>query len=358
MRCKYCFYHDVAENREIESYGIMSDETMKILIDRAFEFAGDGGAVSFAFQGGEPTVCGVEFFQKFVAYVKQKNTGRTRISYGLQTNGLNINEDYCRLFHENNFLVGLSMDGTKELHDLNRVDAKRNGTFSRVLKAAEMMTKYKVEFNILCVVSEQNAKKAETLYNFYKNHGFNYIQYIPQIAPFSGENEYSTLSPEAYGKFLSTTFDLWYRDFERGKYVSIRDFDNYGGILMGRRPEICSLQGVCSCNPTVEANGNVYPCDFYVLDEYLLGNLKDMPLSDMLQSETAKKFIRESFVRRDECESCEWKQICRTGCRRNKEPLEKTGGEQYFCKAYKVFFENCFERMKKIPMILNTKYNK
>ena len=354
MRCKYCFYHDVAENREIESYGIMTKETAHTLIDRAFEYADN---IFFAFQGGEPTLCGHEFYEDFTAYVKQKQKEKTAtVRYGLQTNGLLIDEKFAEIFKENGFLVGISLDGNKECHDKNRIDAKHDGTFSRVKKAAVLLEKKGVEFNILSVVTEASAKRAESNYNFFKKNGLRYIQYIPQIAPFDGQAEYETLSAESYGKFLCTTFDLWYRDFSAGNYISIRDIDNYCGILMGRRPEICTLQGRCSCNTTVEANGNVYPCDFYVLDEYLLGNLKENTLEEMINSEISKKFIEESFVEQKECKDCKWRGLCRTGCRRNKEPLSKTGGYQFFCESYKTFFEHCFERMRTVPTILETKY--
>lgn len=354
MRCKYCFYHDVAENREIESYGIMSEQTAKTLIDRAFEYADN---IAFAFQGGEPTLCGHEFFEKFTEYVKEKQKEKKAIvRYILQTNGLLIDERFADIFKENGFLIGLSLDGTKDCHDINRVDAKRTGTFSKVKKAADLLTKKDVDFNILSVITEANAKRAEANYNFYKKNGLKFIQYIPQIAPFNEKPEYSTLSAESYGKFLCTVFDLWYRDFAAGEYISIRDIDNYCGILMGRRPESCALQGHCSCNFTVEANGNVYPCDFYVLDEYLLGNLNGMSLEEMIKSDTAKRFIEESFVEKEECKTCTWKALCRTGCRRNKEPLKETNGRQFFCKSYKMFFEHCYDRMKTVPMILQTKY--
>ncbi len=354
MRCRYCFYHDVAENREIESYGIMSKETAHTLIDRAFEYA---DSIFFAFQGGEPTLCGHEFFEDFTEYAEEKRREKKAdVRYGLQTNGLLIDDRFADIFRKYGFLVGISLDGTKECHDLNRVDAKREGTFSRVKKAAELLTKRGVDFNILSVVTETGARRAESNYNFFRRNGLRFIQYIPQIAPFDGESEYATLSAESYGRFLCTTFDLWYRDFSNGDYISIRDIDNYCGILMGRRPEICSLQGRCTCNMTVEANGNVYPCDFYVLDEYLLGNLRDSTVEELINSETSKRFIRESYVEQPECADCRWRFLCRTGCRRNKEPLGTTGGYQYFCEAYKMFFEHCYERMQKVPRILDTVY--
>ena len=354
MRCRYCFYHDVAENREIESYGIMTEETAHTLIDRAFEYADD---IFFAFQGGEPTLCGHEFFEDFTEYAgRKRKEKKANVRYGLQTNGLLIDGRFAEIFRKNGFLVGISLDGIKECHDLNRIDAKREGTFTRVKKAADLLTREGVEFNILSVVTETGARKAEANYNFYKKNGLRFIQYIPQIAPFDGDCGFAPLSAESYGKFLCTTFDLWYRDFAAGDYISIRDIDNYCGIIMGRRPEICSLQGRCSCNLTVEANGNVYPCDFYVLDRYLLGNLKDTSLEDMITSDTSKRFIAESCVEQPECAECRWRPLCRTGCRRNKEPLGKTGGYQFFCEAYKTFFEHCYERMLTVPGILETVY--
>jgi len=354
MRCRYCFYHDVAENREIESYGFMSAETAHILIDRAFEAADN---ICFAFQGGEPTLHGIDFFRDFTDYVKSKKPPNKTVTYALQTNGLLINGEFAEFFRKNHFLVGLSLDGTKEIHDMNRIDAKKNGTFTRIKKAAELLEKNGVEFNILSVVTDASAKRAEANYNFYKQNNFRFLQYIPQIAPFDVEDSsIPSLSPENYGRFLCTLFDLWYRDFAAGNYISIRDFDNYCGMLMGKCHEICTMRGRCSCNLTVEANGNVYPCDFYVLDEYLLGNLHNNTVEEMVNSETAKKFIEQSNIEQEECASCKWRPLCRTGCRRYKEPLQRTGGYQYFCKSYKMFFEHCYDRMETVPEILNKLY--
>ena len=336
----------------------MTEAVMHLLIDRAFDCIDKDGMINFSFQGGEPTLCGLTYFKSFVEYVNIcKSKKFINIQYSLQTNGILIDEAFARFFNQNKFLIGLSLDGSKELHDLNRVDTRDEGTFLTVKKAADILGKNKVDFNILCVITEQSAYKGVAIYNYFKKNGFNFIQFIPQIILLKENEGYDYLTAEGYGRFLKDTFDVWFRDFSAGIYISIRDFDNIAGILMGKRPEICTLQGHCSCNIVIEANGNVYPCDFYVLDEYLLGNINDMEIKDMIINPVAKRFLAESEMKvTDECKSCKWLNLCRTGCRRYKEPLQKTNGKNFFCDAYKNFFEYTIDRLKTVPEILRDKY--
>ncbi|MDF2686798.1 MAG: anaerobic sulfatase maturase [Clostridia bacterium] len=360
MRCKYCFYHDVADNRKIYSFGLMTEAVMRCLIDEVFNSVDKAGFINFFFQGGEPTLSGLDYFISFIEYVNYKRKQKpVNIQYSLQTNGILIDEAFARFFYKNKFLVGLSLDGMKELHDLNRKDASGNGTFSSVKKAAELLAEKKVEFNILTVITEQSSHKGYSVYNYFKKNKFNYIQFIPQINPFKDNESHKSqaLSVDGYARFLKDTFDLWYRDFSIGNYISIRDFDNFAGILMGKKPELCTLQGQCSCNIVIEANGNVYPCDFYVLDEYLLGNINEMTINDMLNGSSAKKFVSDSQINLiDDCKSCKWLSLCRTGCRRYKEPLHETYGKNFFCNTYKEFFNYSIDRLITIPEILREKY--
>ena len=183
MRCKYCFYADEAKKRAAPSFGAMSMETAENLVRRAVEYAGDGCV--FGFQGGEPTLRGLDFFRDFVALVRKYNTGGAKVSYSIQTNGLLLDEQWAAFLKENDFLVGLSMDGDRQTHDLNRVDVKGSGTFSRVLRAARLLEKHEVPFNILTVVNSRVARNVESVYSFYKKNGLLYQQYIPCLDPSS-----------------------------------------------------------------------------------------------------------------------------------------------------------------------------
>ena len=236
LRCKYCFYYDVADNREVKNFGIMNDETLENMVKRVFEDV--EYSANFAFQGGEPTVAGIEYFKKFHEFVEKYNVNKIQVNFSLQTNGTLLDKKWMELFKKYNYLIGVSLDGNKNIHDTFRVDANGEGTFSRVLKATKMLTKAGVEFNILCVVNKLIAQNGKLIYNFFKNNGFRYYQFIPCLDALncSKEEDY-TLTAEDYGKFLDETFNLWADDILSGKRISVRHFDNYTKIILGEAPE-------------------------------------------------------------------------------------------------------------------------
>lgn len=346
LRCKYCFYHSVAKNREIASYGIMKEDTLEAIIKKGLEYA--DYYCGFAFQGGEPTIAGLEFFQKCIELQNKYNTKKLKICNSLQTNGMLIDEKWAEFLQVNNFLVGLSLDGPKEIHNLNRVDSKGDRSFNKVMKTSELFNKYKVEYNILCVVTAQSGRYANKIYNFFKEKGFKYLQFINCLDPLneeSGKQQYS-LKPRDLERFLKITFDLWYEDFIKGHYISIRYFDNLISMLLGDKPEACSMTGVCSCNCVIEGDGSVYPCDFYVLDKWRLGSIKENDIKDMVNNEVAKEFVKPSLQMHHNCLVCKWVRLCRGGCRRERENFEDNNLKQnYYCSSYKAFFEYAYDRL-------------
>lgn len=349
LRCKYCFYHSIAENREIASYGIMKEDTLEAVIKKGLEYA--DYYCGFAFQGGEPTIAGLDFFRKCIELESKYNTKNLKISNSLQTNGMLIDEEWAKFLHDNNFLVGLSMDGPKDVHNLNRIDSKADGSFNRVMKTVELFNKNKVEYNILYVVTSYSARYASKIYKFFKEKGFKYLQFINCLDPLNeepGKRPYS-LKPNDLERFLKITFDLWYEDYIRGNYISIRYFDNLINMLIGNRPEACNMTGVCQCSCVIEGDGGVYPCDFYVIDKWLLGNIKDDEIKDMMTSDTGKNFVAPSTQMEQECKECKWVSLCRGGCRRERETFD---GENlklnYYCSAYKAFFDYAYGRLVNI----------
>ena len=277
MRCRYCFYQDEAENREYKDYGMMSLDTAHALIDKTTASFDD---VTYAFQGGEPTVRGLDFFRSFTEYAEGKGKD---VHFAIQTNGFTIDRDWASFFKEHGYLVGLSMDGDKAMHDAYRVDGRDKGTFRRVFSSFQILSSSGVDFNVLVTLTRAAALRGREIYQFLKRNGARYQQYIPCIDPMAserGSEEYS-LTPEAYLSFLNDVFALYYRDWERGDYVSVRYFDNLVTMMMGMRPESCGLLGFCPDNYVVEADGSVFPCDFYVLDGYLLGNMNSDSLEDI-----------------------------------------------------------------------------
>lgn len=350
MRCRYCFYADEQDKREVYSYGRMSMDTMKQLVDKAMEYADH--ECTFAFQGGEPTLVGLDFYRELVAYVKaHRNPKRLRIHYALQTNGYLINEEWAQFFAKNHFLIGVSLDGTREIHDRYRVDAEGKGTYQKVMAAIRLLERCHAEYNILTVVTAASARNAQKIYNFFKKNKIGYQQYIECLDPIGevpGQHEYS-LTPEKYEQFLKSIFDAWYLDMKSGTYVYNRYFENLMMILDGQRPESCSMNGTCGVQWVIEADGSAYPCDFYALDEWRLGNINTDRFEDMDLRREELGFIQWSRQIPEECRSCRWFGLCRNGCRRNREPVTETcTGVNYFCPAYKGFFEYAYPRLAEI----------
>lgn len=348
MRCKYCFYADEMENRSQASYGIMSEETLENVIRETLIFA--DGECTIAFQGGEPTLAGLDFYRKCLLLEQKYNTKNVQIHHALQTNGYVLDEEWCSFFAQNQFLVGLSVDGIKATHDAYRRDMHGKDTYFHTLEAAKQLEAAGVDFNILTVVNGRTAPKIRRIYEQYRKLGFSWQQYIACLDPIwekQGQQDYS-LTPRTYGQFLIDLFTLWEVDLKQGRQPYIRQFENYIGILMGQQAESCEQRGVCSFQNIVEADGSVYPCDFYVLDDYKLGNLNRDSFETIHKRRLESGFVEKSCHHTQECRSCVYFGICRGGCRRHREQPGTAPGENYFCEGYRLFFDACLPRMKEI----------
>lgn len=350
MRCRYCFYHDVASLRKVKDWGVMREDTLKMLVKSGIDY-GDF-LVSFAFQGGEPTLAGLDFFKKAVywqkKFLEESGKDNLRIHNAIQTNGYLIDENWAQFFRENHFLVGLSLDGPANVHDKNRIDTAGQGTFSRIMKTIELFDQYKVEYNILSVVTGQNAMAVKRIYRFFARHNFRYLQFIPCLEPLEeerGARKYH-LPVREYGQFLIDIFDLWFEDFKLGRYTSIRHLDNWILMMLGEPPEACNMNGKCSIQFVIEADGGIYPCDFYVLDELRLGTVGEQSFEEIVSNDKARAFIEESLRIPEECLSCRYRFLCRNGCKRNRIADGKTGMlKNYYCEAVYRFFS---EREKEL----------
>ena len=348
MRCRYCFYADESEHRMQKSMGIMTRDTARQTIDAMFALAGSRGEVSFFFQGGEPTMAGLDFFRDFTARVRERNTFGLPVRYGIQSNGLNLDEEWAALLRENHFLVGISVDGDRALHDRFRPDASGNGTWERVTGKVRMLLENKVETNLLCVVNGQTAQSPKKVYRALKALGTGYLQFIPCLDPLEvprGSVPWS-LTPEAYGRFLCGVFDDWYRDWERGQYVSVRQFDDWVHLAMGLPAGTCASSGQCGGYLVAEADGSLYPCDFYALDEWKLGTVAD-DAKDLMNGETMRRFRQRSVRKPRRCASCRFFRLCRGGCPRDWTEAEGER-ENYFCPAFQMFFEYAAPRILRI----------
>lgn len=350
MRCQYCFYCDEAKKRTLDSLGHMSPQTMHQIADKAMEYA--DGECTFAFQGGEPTLVGLEFFKDLSNYISgHLNPKHICVQYAVQTNGYELNEEWAQWLAAHHVLVGVSLDGPRDIHNQYRLDHQGRGTFDQVMKSIHLLKKYRVDFNILTVVSSANARKGQQIYNFFKKQGFVFQQYIECLDPIGelqGGHKYS-LTPQKYEVFLKNIFDCWYRDMKAGEYVYNRYFENLMMILSGQYPEGCNMRGVCSPQWVIEADGSVYPCDFYALDQWKLGNILENSFEEMEKARQNSGFVVWSQQQPEQCKTCKWLPLCRNGCRRHREPVTKNStGINYFCTAYKNFLEYALPRLMEI----------
>ncbi len=354
MECSYCFYKDTMGKRQTSSYGMMNLNTLENLVEKALNHA-DGGC-GFMFQGGEPTLAGLEFFQELIRLQHKYNHKNIQIHNSIQTNGYALDEKWCVFLKEHDFLVGLSLDGIKPTHDAYRKSQNGKDTFIKIIETAKRLDKFGVEYNILTVVNSRTALRAKKIYDYYKKQGFRYQQYIACLDPLFDDRQQETysLSPEAYGNFLKELFDLWYMDLQKGQQPYIRLFENYINILMGNQPESCEQRGVCSVQNVIEADGSVYPCDFYVLDEYRLGNINADDFINIAQKAKEMNFVESSINHDQKCRNCKYLPLCRGGCTRQRvESEDGSGSRNYFCQSYEDFFNYTIERMERVSKMIN-----
>lgn len=316
LRCRYCFYADVASNRECENFGIMSNTTMYNLIDRTLDHFKEAAHITFAFQGGEPTCAGIEYFKNFISYVNKQKQDFHNVSYTIQTNATLLDEAWMALFSEHKFLVGVSLDGFIKNHNLNRKDASGKDTYAKIMKNIELLRENKIEFNILSVLTSSLAKHPEELYVFYKKNNFDYIQLIPCLPAIGNTYDEYSLRPKEFASFYKKFFDLWYQDYLQHDYLNVTLFDNLIPMFAGIPPQQCGYLGVCNCQFVVEGDGSVYPCDFYVLDDYKLGNINNDSILALSKSLVVTKFLEEKHRVCQLCNNCRYLSICHGQCKR------------------------------------------
>ncbi len=346
LRCRYCFYADEAANRSEASMGVMTRDTAELLLKEAFAAVDGNGVVSFAFQGGEPTVAGLDFFRFFTARAKELRPAKVSLSFAIQTNGTLLDADWARFLHDEGYLVGISLDGFPDLHNRHRTDAAGKGTWNRIVKNLELLKKERVMVNALCVVTGACARSPQKAYESLKKLGFDYVQFIACLDPIGEERGGRpwSLTPEAYGGFLCRLFDLWYRDWERGDYHSVRLFDDHIHLLLGENGSTCATCGRCGAYFVVEGDGSVYPCDFFVLDEWRLGKLGEQSLTEMAEGETSRRFLSWGLEKPAECAACPWRALCNGGCKNDWVPAPD-GPHNYYCRSFRMLFEYAGERM-------------
>lgn len=343
LKCKYCFYDDVSHNRQISDYNYMSNEVATAIINNVYKTP-DLEQVHFGFQGGEPTLAGLAFFEQFLA-TAESHKGKVKTTYSLQTNGILIDQQWAQLFQKYNVLIGLSLDGPAKFHDNNRVDFGQNNTHAKVMKAARVLDQYNVQFNILTVVTNKNAQNIDKIYNYLVTNGFRYLQFIPCLEPLDYKVSNIRKVNDEYYKYLNKLFKVWSNDLKNGKYVSVRFFDNVINMMLGASPEACDMRGVCSVQNVIEADGTTFTCDFYALDKYIIGNAAKDQFQTMIESSTARDFVISSSDHPKECQQCEYYSLCRNGCRRMR-----VGQKYMYCDALKQFYRTHGQELHQIAL--------
>lgn len=363
LNCTYCYYLEKKKLYPDVRYFRMDDELLEEYT-RQYIDSQNVPVVSFVWQGGEPTLMGVDFFKKALKFQSKYSNGK-RIENIFQTNGTLLNDEYCKLFSDNDFLIGVSIDGPENLHDHHRKTKTGEGSFARVMKGIELLHKYKVEFNTLSVVNAETSRQPLEVYHFLKHIGSGFIQFLPVVertannpredllnlvAPVFGKDASVTewsVEPVMYGRFLCTIFDEWVRN-DVGRYF-VQIFDVTLANWAGERPGLCIFSETCGDALVMEHNGDLFNCDHFVYPEYFLGNIMKQSLKEMAGSEKQKQFGR---YKRDKlpkyCFECEYRFACNGECPKHRFTITPDGQEglNYLCPAYKIFFSHVHPYMQ------------
>ncbi|WPR99407.1 anaerobic sulfatase maturase [Klebsiella aerogenes] len=365
--CSYCFYLHKEHLLQQEKRRYMSDETLENFI-RQYIDGQDGEQVVFSWQGGEPTLMGLEFFHKVVKFQQQYKKPGQRIENDLQTNGILINDAWAEFLKANHFLVGLSIDGPRELHDRYRITRSGKPTFDKVMAGVDALKRHGVPFNALVTVNRTNARFPLEVYRFVTRElGATYVQFNPCVEPvdftqtaphFWRDDSIPTVSsrrarpgdldaivtdwsvdPDDWGRFLIATFEEWVNN-DLGR-VQVNLFETAVAQMMGLPAQICTTAEFCGKGLAVEKNGDVFSCDHYVYPEYQIGNIADNSLARMAFSERQQAFgMGKCDMLPQQCKQCPYLKLCHGECPKNRLVLTTDGeaGLNYLCPGIKAFF--------------------
>ncbi len=372
LDCTYCFYLEKYKLYPNVKSQFMDDHTLDNFISQHIE-AQSGDVVEFAWQGGEPMLAGLGFYEKAIQ-LQEKYANHKTINNSLQTNGLLLNRAWCRFFKKNRWLIGISIDGPAELHNTYRVNRSGKGSHLKVIQAIELLKRYKVEFNLLTVVSNNNVNYPEKVYTYLKSLGTAHIQFIPLVEREvinAQEDEIRLIGPNftsqvqvtpwsvpslAYGQFLSRVFDLWVRQ-DIGK-VYIQIFESTLATWRGYPAQMCVFSEKCGHAFALESNGDIFNCDHYVYPEYKIGNINEVSITAMNDSHQVNQFGEDKKLNiATDCNSCPFLQQCHGGCPKHRFIPSSTNKNNinYFCESYKLFFAHCAPYMRVMRDLIEKK---
>ncbi len=353
LHCEYCYYIHKDELYPAGENFRMSERLLEQYV-RDYIAAQPGPEVTFAWQGGEPTLMGLPFFRKFLEYQKKYLPAGWRASHSLQTNGTTLDDEWCALLKEHNFLVGISIDGPADLHDRYRKDKGGHPSHERVMAGLRLLQKYEIDYNILCVVNNINAQQPLAVYRFFRDIGVQWIQFIP-IVERVGERGVSerSVAPEDFGHFLAAIFDEWIRHDVGRLFVQL--FEECTAVWLGYPPSLCIMAPTCGRGLIIEHNGDVYACDHFVQPGYKRGNMQETPLQELANCEEQVRF---GLDKRDKlprfCRECTYLFACNGACPKDRFALTPAGepGLSYLCAGYRLFFSHIDGYMRQLAGIL------
>jgi uncharacterized protein len=357
LDCDYCYYLE-KENLYEKKNPVMSEDLLERFIKQYIE-SQTMPEIMFTWHGGETLMRPLSFYKRAIELQKQYGRGR-HIENSIQTNGTLLNDEWCKFFKENNFLVGISIDGPKEFHDEYRRDKMGRPSFHRVMRGIELLKKHEVEFNCLAVVNDYNVDYPLEFYNFFKEIGCQYIQFTPIVERIRKDNTISllklatarqradevdlapyTVPADKWGNFLCAVFDEWVKE-DIGK-IFIQIFDSTLANWVGEQPGVCTMAKTCGHAGAMEFNGDVYSCDHFVFPEYRLGNINSKSLTSMMYSDEQLKFGNDKFDSLpQQCRECDFLFACYGECPKNRFIKDKYGndGLNYLCQGYYQFFSH------------------
>ena len=374
LDCSYCFYLEKEALFKPGDSRKMQPDVLETYI-RDYIESQPNDFVSFAWQGGEPTLLGVDYFRQVVEFQKKYANGK-KIENAFQTNGTLLDDEWCTFFKQNDFLIGLSIDGPRHLHDAYRIDKRRKPTFDKVMGGIKFLQKHNVRFNTLTCVNRKNMKSGKEVYQFLKSIGSDFMQFIPIVERKPGKEEEQigfwlaeppsdtmeeeddlpvtpwSVRPQYYGQFLCDIFDIWIKE-DVGK-IFVQMFDTVLGKWLGVPGGLCIFSETCGSAMAIEHTGDVYSCDHYVYDKHKVGNVMDVSLGEIVESPKQKKFgndKRDSLPKM--CRECEFKFACNGGCPKQRfmKTPEGDPGLNYLCQGYMMFYKHSQAAMQAMAQL-------
>lgn len=351
LHCSYCYYHSEKQgSKKVRT--MLNDENLLETYIRQHIEATTSETVFFSWHGGEPTLAGIDFYRKAVRLQKKYLPTGKRLLNGIQTNGTLINDEWCRFLKQQNFIAGVSIDGPEILHNHFRLNKSKNGSFNEAFRGYQLLQKYGIPVEILCVVNAANENFPAEVYRFYRKAGARFITFLPLVErdfqSATGVTERS-VNPLKFGQFLITVFEEWIA-LDIGK-IQVQIFEETIGSIFTGDHAICIFKKDCGRVPVIESNGDFYTCDHFVDKNHFLGNILENHISNFLNSENQQKFGRaKSETLPDYCRNCEVLDYCNGECPKNRFIKSPDGDEglNYLCQGYKLFFNHCRPFIKEV----------